>query len=151
MVTLTNLCEPENLKYISAAADELWDRFREETPESRHSFALRGRSDTIQSATSSDETDDSTEETGIEDDAELCLQIMENDTGETIMAYYFASMAEQSVFWLDEVDTAIVTNWERAVVTESHLGESTTRQVAVSLNVAVKNMPSGPSFGTMEY
>ncbi|KIP12134.1 hypothetical protein PHLGIDRAFT_113920 [Phlebiopsis gigantea 11061_1 CR5-6] len=123
VVTLTNLCgsEPENLKHISAAADKLWTRFQETTSGAGRPFVQRDRSNTIQSTSTIDETEGFTEENVAEDDAELCLQIMEDSDGETIMAYYFASMAEQSVFWLDEVDTSIVTSWERAVVTESHL------------------------------
>ena len=55
------------------------------------------------------------------DDAEIV--VMKTWSGEEeVIAYYVASMRDQCVFWLDQVDVSYVTNSDRAVVSEMHLG-----------------------------
>lgn len=54
-------------------------------------------------------------------DIEICVcKATRGD--EDVMAYYFASMIDQSVFWLKDVEEDIVTEFERKVVSEAHLG-----------------------------
>ncbi|KIP12129.1 hypothetical protein PHLGIDRAFT_369143 [Phlebiopsis gigantea 11061_1 CR5-6] len=54
-------------------------------------------------------------------DVEICVTIA-NLESEPVLAYYLASMSLQSIFWLDKVDVEYLTDGERAVVSEEHLG-----------------------------
>ena len=55
-------------------------------------------------------------------DTEICVCKSWSRDGESVIAYYLASMAEQSVFWLEDVDVNMITEYARVVVSESHLG-----------------------------
>ncbi|EKM58104.1 uncharacterized protein PHACADRAFT_252136 [Phanerochaete carnosa HHB-10118-sp] len=57
------------------------------------------------------------------DDAEMTLMKTEDAIG-----YYVASMADQCVFWFKEVDVSLVTNGDRAVVSEMHLEKAIREQ-----------------------
>lgn len=111
---MTNIYDPVNLKQIEAAADDLLGRLRggpitgDASPELSEKTGFIECEDVNMSSY---------------DDVEICLQKTEED-GEEMIGYYLASMAEQSVFWLEGVEVGLVTGWERAVITESHLGES---------------------------
>lgn len=52
-------------------------------------------------------------------DSEIVLL---KDDGDKIY-YYAASMSKQCIFWFEEVNVTLVTDGERAVVSQSHLGE----------------------------
>ena len=60
-------------------------------------------------------------------DVEICLTLAEKvcDSGarEPVLMYYLASLSSQSIFWLDPAHVYYLTEGERAVVSEEHLGE----------------------------
>lgn len=62
------------------------------------------------------------------DDAEMILMKTHNEKEEVVIGYYVASMFDQCVFWFEEVDVSHVTNGERAVVSEMHLGKTLSMQ-----------------------
>ena len=94
VVTLTNLFDPQNLEEVENGIDTILEDLN----------AYRG-SDTY-----------------IPPDIEICVckAVVED---EQVIAYYFASMAEQSVFWFEDVDEDTITEFERIAVSDTHLGE----------------------------
>lgn len=57
-------------------------------------------------------------------DTEINLaRTKDGETDEDVIGYYLASMSKQSVFWFEKVRTSMVTGYERAVVSKSHLGK----------------------------
>ena len=117
LLTMTNIYDPVNLKQIEVAADDLLRCLR------------GGRTVGGESPSSLDEKHEYIKNEDITDsendigDVEICLAKKEEDNGEEVIAYYLSSMAEQAVFWLEDGDTSLVTGYERAVISNSHLGE----------------------------
>ncbi|EKM58098.1 uncharacterized protein PHACADRAFT_252123 [Phanerochaete carnosa HHB-10118-sp] len=62
------------------------------------------------------------------DDAEMTLMKTSNEEGEDVIGYYVASMSHQRIFWFKAVDVSLVTNGERAVVSEMHLEKAIREQ-----------------------
>jgi hypothetical protein len=57
-------------------------------------------------------------------DTELVIGICWDPQDEVFaIGYYLASMTCQAVFWLDEFDPTLVTQNDRIVVSEAHLGQ----------------------------
>lgn len=68
------------------------------------------------------------------DDAEIVL--MKAWRGEDeVIGYYVASMSRQAVFWFEDVDVSYVTDLERAVVSQAHLGKVLREQVCGIYNL----------------
>lgn len=58
------------------------------------------------------------------EDAEIVLaKTKESTTGEDVIAYYVATTLDQCILWFEDLDVFYVTEGERAVVSETHLGE----------------------------
>jgi hypothetical protein len=74
-------------------------------------------------------------------DTEIVLEIVSDEGDEEAIAYYMASMLEQRLFWFEKVPATLVTGYERAVVSQAHLGKPL---AAVSIPTA-KDAPN--SFG----
>lgn len=55
-------------------------------------------------------------------DIDICLCKTWSSDGDDAVGYYMASMSEQTIFWLNDVCVNMVTDYERVVVSESHLG-----------------------------
>lgn len=95
LVTMTNLYNVKHLKEIETAADQLLGPLA------------------IFQANSS-----------VPADIEINLcKIWQESDGELVevIAYYLASLSEECVYWLEKVDSNMVTGWERSVLSKSHL------------------------------
>ena len=112
---MTNVYDPVNLKQIEGAADVLLRRLRADPLSDESLDSLDRKMECIKN-------EDITDYKGEIGDIEICVAKRTEDS-EEVINYYLASMAEQSVFWLDEVSTDLVTGLERAVISNSHLGE----------------------------
>ena len=55
--------------------------------------------------------------------ADTCIVLARGSQDEKeVIIYYLASLSKQAVFWLEEVNSWVVTGFARAVVSQSHLG-----------------------------
>ena len=83
------------------------------------------------------------------DDAEIVL--MKTWHGEDeVIGYYVASMSEQLIFWFEDVDVSHVTDCERAVMSEMHLGKVLHEQLyGLSNMIAPQRKPYEHSSGML--
>jgi hypothetical protein len=54
-------------------------------------------------------------------DKELILLVREGNDHD-IVSYYFSSMSERCIFWLEEIDISLVTKRQVSIISEAHAG-----------------------------